>query len=146
MKLFMKNAGTGRHPLHATRADHATLAGGIPVRHFALIHNGYGLKTAMGMFPYAAGLGGWGEAGRAGIVQQQKGAQLFAVTFIGKQGANRKTVTDPVGLRRSIDTLNFFHRRSPYQSAMNDRDGTVALIGGKIVMQRCIFGTINGRP
>ena len=65
----MENAGTGSHPLHIPGPDHATLTGGIPVRHFALVDNRDGFKAAMGMLTHTARLGRWGKAGRAGIVQ-----------------------------------------------------------------------------
>ena len=69
----MQDAGTGRHPLHIAR-DHAALAGGIAVRHLALVDNGDGFKAAMRMLPHTARRTSRRELGGfPGAIQQQNG-------------------------------------------------------------------------
>ena len=109
VKLLVEDASTGGHPLHVTRPNHAALSGGIPVSHLALVDDGHCFKAAMWVLTNAARLGGRGEACRPCVIQQQEGAQLFAVAFVGKQGANREAVSHPVRGGCGIHTENLFH-------------------------------------
>ena len=96
MKFLVQDTGAGGHPLHVARAYHTALTGRIPVRHFALVDDGHRLETAMGMFTYPAWLAGRRKVGRAGIVEQQEGAQLLAVAVVGEERADGKAVAYPV--------------------------------------------------
>lgn len=58
------------------------------------------------MLAYAAALGGRGELMRAGMVEQQKGAQPRAVLAVVKQRADRESIADPMLLRGTVNSLN----------------------------------------
>lgn len=86
MEFFVHNAGAGGHPLHIALADHAAAAGGIAVRHFALIGDGHGFEAAVRVGAHAARCAVVGrESVRHGIVKHQKRAGLFVFTHVGKQ-------------------------------------------------------------
>lgn len=88
-------------------------AGGIAVLDFAVVDDGDGFKASMGVLAYAATLFGGGKFGRAGVVQQQEWADVFAQVVVGKQCAHRETVADPMGARAGVYADEFFHGGPP---------------------------------
>jgi hypothetical protein len=110
VEFLMQDARGRRHPLHVARADHAAVAGRVAVLHLALVDDGHGLKPAVRVLAHAARRPGRLELRRAGIVQQQKGADMRAQRVIGEQRAHGKAVTDPVAVRVAVNAQNFFHR------------------------------------
>ena len=109
VKLFMHDAGAGRHPLHVAGADHAALARRIAVRHFALVDDGHRFKAAVRVRADAGRTRAGRKFGGAGIVEQQEGAQLLAMAVIRKHRAHGKTVADPVLARCAVDTCDCVH-------------------------------------
>lgn len=109
----MQDAACSRHPLDIARADHPAPAGGIPVFDLALIDDGDRLEAAVRMNTDPTGFSRRREVGRSGIVQQQEWTDMIAVRCMGKQGAHRKAVADPVCVRTAVDSKNLSHRISP---------------------------------
>ena len=109
MKFLVQDTGASSHPLHVARAYHAALTGRIPVRHFALVDDGHRLETAMGMFTHPTRPAGRRKVGRAGIVEQQKGAQLLAVAAVGEERAYGKAVAYPVRTGGAVNAEDLFH-------------------------------------
>ena len=97
VEFFVHNAGAGGHPLHIALADHAAAAGGIAVRHFALIGDGHGFKAAVRVGAHATRCAVVGrESVRHGIVKHQKRAGLFVFAHVGKQRGHIKAVAHPM--------------------------------------------------
>ena len=114
VELLVQDARGRRHPLHVAGADGAAGPCGVPVCHFALIDDGHGLETAVRVRAHAAPCRGGHEVLRAGMVQQQKGAQGLAVVAIAEQRTHGKTVAHPVWTGGFVDTQDFLeHDASP---------------------------------
>jgi hypothetical protein len=61
VELLVNDAARGGHPLHVTRADQATGAGGVAVLQLALIDDGHRFETAVRVLADAAAGTGGGE-------------------------------------------------------------------------------------
>lgn len=97
MALLVQNPGGSSHPLYITGTDHASASSGIAMFNFALIDNGHGFKTAMGMAANTArGCRGC-KLFRPGIIKMQEGTDVFAHCRMGNHGANWKSITHPMG-------------------------------------------------
>ena len=71
MKLFVNNTRAGGHPLHIAFFDHAATAGGIAVRHFAVVSDGDGFKPFVRVLADTARMihATRGELARCGVIQ-----------------------------------------------------------------------------
>ncbi|MNT23215.1 hypothetical protein D3C72_1586270 [compost metagenome] len=146
VKLFMQDAGAGRHPLHVTGADHAALARGIAVRHFALVDDGHRFKAAVRVRADAGRTGAGCKFGGAGIVEQQEWAQLLAMAVIRKHRAHGETIAYPVLARCAVDTCDFVHLDLLLRFALRwrqNRPATMKRVDSKIGHQRSKNGTIK---
>jgi hypothetical protein len=72
-----------------------------------LPHNGNRLKAAMGMLSHALGPIRRFELRRAGIIEQQEGANLFTLRMIRNHGVDRKSVSNPMCACTATDSRNF---------------------------------------
>jgi hypothetical protein len=63
------------------------------------------------MLSHAPRLVGRRKFGRAGVVQQQEGTELFAVAVVRKNRAYRKAIPDPMRARWAVNTEYSFHDR-----------------------------------
>jgi hypothetical protein len=79
------------------------------VFHLAVIDDGYGFETAMGVLADAASGAGGAELRGAGVIQQQERADVLAQVVVGKQGTDREAVTDPMGPWTGVDADDVFH-------------------------------------
>ncbi|KAG1252790.1 hypothetical protein G6F68_011629 [Rhizopus microsporus] len=109
MEFLMQNARGRRHPLHVAGTDDAAVAGGVAVLDLAAVDDGHGLKAAMGVLPHAARMVGRLELGRAGVIQQQEGADVLAFVVVGEHRAHREAVAHPVGAGSSVQTEDLLH-------------------------------------
>ena len=93
VKLFVKNAGSGSHPLHVPRTDDPTAAGGVKMLDLALVDDGHRLEAAVRMLADATRLRYRRELGRSGVVQHQEGADVLV------RGIGERTRCEPENRR-----------------------------------------------
>ena len=79
----MQDAPRRRHPLHIPGADFTGVSSGIAVFDFALVNDGNGFESTVGVFPHAARFFRWGEFSRTGMIQHQKRADFGPMRLIG---------------------------------------------------------------
>ena len=111
VELLMHQARARRHPLDVAGADAADGAGGIAMLHLAVIDDGDGLETLVGMGPHARRLVRGAEHGGGGVIEHQEGADLPLEREIGEERAHQKAIAHPVGLGRVDDARDGFQLR-----------------------------------
>ena len=109
VKLFVNDSGSGGHPLHVAGTNGAVVAGRVAMLQLALIDDGHGFKTPMGVLFNAARLGGRRKLVRTRVIEQQERADRRPTIMVGKQAADRKSVSHPMRLPISKDSLDRFH-------------------------------------
>ena len=81
--------------------------------HFAFIDNGHRFKTAVRVLAYTTTLSGRCKFGWPCVIKQQERADVFPHAVVGKQRANRKAITHPMGTWSGVNAKNFFHLAPP---------------------------------
>ncbi|GEM_PF-6299490 len=83
----------------------------------AAVDDGDGFKTAMGMLAHAARVVGRLELRRAGVIQQQEGADILALVVVREHRAHGEPVADPVGAGGGVQAEDLFHGVYSYCAA-----------------------------
>ena len=105
----MQDASTCCHPLHIARSNHTTLARGITVRNFALVHDADGFEPAVRMLPHTARFCSRRKLRRACMVQQKKWAKLFTQALVIKQRTHGKAIAHPMHMGVAVNSEYCFH-------------------------------------
>src|SRR6476469_3556142 len=84
------------------------VSGRVTVLKLSLVDDGDRLESAMRVFADAAGLVGWRELGRAGVIKQQERANALTEGLVREDGADGEAVADPMRVRVAVDADELF--------------------------------------
>src|SRR3546814_15475263 len=118
VELLLQHSGVSGHPLDIAWADAAGAAGGIAMFEFALVDVRDGLEAPMRVLPDATGTACRCEVRRAGIVEQEKGADVLAMRGVREHRAHRKAIADPMRRGTAVNAEGLSHDAPPHMKCL----------------------------
>jgi hypothetical protein len=130
VELLVHEAAGRGHPLHVARADAPAAARAVAVLDLAVIDDGDRLEAAVRVLADAEARGRGRELARAGVVEEQEGADRRALGVV-EERSDGEAVADPVRVRVGRDGQKLLvavaHRSCPLLAvAVRRAAGTLA--------------------